>query len=221
MKQGFCVHFIYFELIKRYGNVPLDTTRLTTEEANTVSPASYDDIVKFIVRECDTAIAKLPVTYATPAFISGETGRATKGAAMALKARTLLYAASPLHNPTNDLSKWVAAARAAKAIIDQLDIRNQHYTPLPAYTAAVNNLTSKELIFERREAAARTFETNNTAVGFYGGNTGTCPTQNLVDAYEVKVNATTAVSFDWSNPVMIQLILMLLPELQQGIPGLQ
>ena len=176
--------FYYFELIKRYGNVPLDTTRLTAEEANSVSPASYDDIVRFIVRECDSAIAKLPVTYATPAFISGETGRATKGAAMALKARTLLYAASPLHNPSNSASKWVAAATAAKALIDQL---GTNYTPLPVYTLAVNSIASgaKELIFERRESASRNFELNNTAVGFYGGNTGTCPTQNLVDSYEM------------------------------------
>jgi hypothetical protein len=190
--------FYFFELIKRYGNVPLDTTVLTSEEANNISPASYDDIVKFIVRECDTAIAKLPKTYST--FVSAETGRVTKGAAMALKARTLLYAASPLHNPTNDLNKWIAAAKASKAIIDQLGAT---YTPLPAYTLVVNSISSsaKELIFERRQAAARTFEAANTAVGFIGGNTGTCPSQNLVDAYEVKVNATTAVPFDWSNPV--------------------
>jgi starch-binding outer membrane protein, SusD/RagB family len=195
--------FFYFELIKRYGSVPLDTVRLTGEEANNVSQATFTDIVKFIARECDTAIAKLPVTYATPTFISGETGRATKGAAMALKARVLLYAASPLFNPSNTQSKWVAAAAASKVLIDQLGhLGNNTYSPLPAYTAAVNNLTSKELILERREAAARTFEVNNTAVGFYGGNTGTCPSQNLVDAYEVKVNATTAVPFDWSNPAM-------------------
>jgi hypothetical protein len=197
--------FFYFELIKRYGSVPLDTTRLTAAKANSVSMASYDDIVKFIVRECDTAIARLPVTYATPAFISGETGRATKGAAMALKARILLYAASPLHNPTNDPSKWIAAATASKALIDQLGhLGNNTYSPLPAYTAAVNNLTSKELILERREAAARSFETNNTAVGFYGGNTGTCPTQNLVDSYEMfatgKGISEAGSGYDPANP---------------------
>lgn len=69
--------FYFFELIKRYGNVPLDTTVLTTEEANNISPASFDDIVRFIVRECDTAATKLPVTFTS--FISTQTGRATKG----------------------------------------------------------------------------------------------------------------------------------------------
>ena len=179
--------FYYFELIKRYGNVPLITTRMTSEEANAVSQSSFDEIVQFIVTECDSAITKLPFSYATSNFISGETGRATKGAAMALKARVLLYAASPLHNTANDLTKWVAAATASKAIIDQLGhLGNNTYSPLPAYTAAVNSLTSKELILERREAASRSFETNNTAVGFYGGNTGASPTQNLVDSYEMQ-----------------------------------
>lgn len=195
--------FYYFELIKRYGNVPLVTTVLTPEEADNVQPASYNDIVTFIVTECDSAAAKLPEKYST--FISTETGRATKGAAMALKARTLLYAASPLHNPTNDQAKWISAANAAKAIIDQLgQLGNATYTPLPAYTAAFNSIATgnKELIFERRQAAARSFEVANTAVGFQNTTTGTgtCPTQNLVDAYEVKVNSTTAVPFDWNNP---------------------
>lgn len=173
--------FYYAELIKRYGDVPLDTTVIKQEEANTIKPAAYDDIVKFIVRECDSAASKLPVTFST--FISQETGRATKGAAMALKARTLLYAASPLHNTGNDQAKWILAAKAAKNLIDQL---NSTYTPLPVYGDVVNKLTSKELIFERRQASARSFEEANTAIGFIGGNTGTCPTQNLVDAYEMK-----------------------------------
>ncbi len=140
--------------------------------------------MNFIVVECDTAIRKLPTSYAS--FISLETGRATKGAAMALKARALLYAASPLHNPTNDQAKWVAAATAAKDLIDQLA---STYTPLPAYNLLFNSIatTNKELIFEKRPAAqVRTFEEANTAVGFIGGNTGTCPTQNLVDSYEMK-----------------------------------
>lgn len=175
--------FFYFELIKRYGDVPLVTAVLTQDEVNDVVPASFDEIVDFIVSECDTASAKLPVSYS--AFTGQETGRATKGAAWALKARTLLYAASPLHNQANDQSKWIAAANASKTIIDSLSAT---YTPLPVYTLAVNSIavTAKELIFERRMAASRSFETANTAIGFIGGNTGTCPTQNLVDAYEMK-----------------------------------
>ena len=51
------------------------------------------ECIKFITDECDSAAAVLPLSHAT-----GELGRATKGAALALKSRTLLYAASDLFN---------------------------------------------------------------------------------------------------------------------------
>jgi hypothetical protein len=53
-----------------------------------------------------------------PAYDDIDNGRATQGAALALKSRTLLYAARPLHNPDGDVEKWKAAAKAAKAVID-------------------------------------------------------------------------------------------------------
>jgi hypothetical protein len=174
--------YFYFELIKRYGNVPLIKSVLTEAEANAVSPASYDDIVNYIVSECNAIIPLLPVTYV--GFTSAqETGRATRGAAMALKARTLLYAASPLHNPTGNSQKWVDAAKAAKDLINTAT-----YSLEANYNAFLNNVTSKELILERREGNQNYFEKANFPIGYEGGNTGNCPTQNLVDSYEMKAN---------------------------------
>jgi len=124
----------------------------------------------------------LPLKY-TEFSSAKETGRATKGAALALKARVLLYAASPLHNTENDVTLWQNAAKAAKAVIDL-----NTYALASSYTAVVNNpsLTpGPELIFERREAASNGFERRNFPIGYEGGGTGTCPTQNLVDAYEM------------------------------------
>ncbi|MCL6102913.1 MAG: RagB/SusD family nutrient uptake outer membrane protein [Bacteroidetes bacterium] len=171
--------FFYFELIKRYGDVPLVTTLLTEQEANNVSKTPYDKVVDFIVSECDEISLYLPISYKS--IPGAETGRATKGAALALKARALLYAASPLHNVENGQAKWIAAATAAKAIIDL-----KSYTLDKDYANIVNNLSSTELIFETRQAASNTFERANFPVGFEGGNTGTCPTQNLVDTYEMQ-----------------------------------
>lgn len=174
--------YFYLQLAMRYGNVPLITTVLTEDEANAVSPASYDDIVKFIVSECDAIIPLLPVTYV--GFTSAqETGRATKGAAMALKARSLLYAASPLNNPSGTAQKWVDAAKAAKDIINSAT-----YSLEANYNAFLNNVASKELILERREGNQNYFEKTNFPIGYEGGNTGNCPTQNLVDAYEMSAN---------------------------------
>ena len=174
--------FFYLQLIQRYGDVPLIKTVLTDAEANTVTPTSFDDIVSYIVSECNEIIPLLPVTYV--GFTSAqETGRVKRGAAMALKARVLLYAASPLHNPSGTAQKWIDAAKAAK------DIINTATFSLEAnYNNFLNNVTSPELILERREGNQNYFEIANFPVGYEGGNTGNCPTQNLIDSYEMKTN---------------------------------
>lgn len=175
--------FFYFELAKRYKDIPLITTVLTPEEAANVEQASFTEVVDFIVSECDAVAAVLPLKYADFASAK-ETGRATKGAALALKARVLLYAASPLHNTSNDVTLWQKAAKAAKAVIDL-----NTYSLAPSYTTVVNNTSlapGPELIFEKREAASNAFERRNFPIGYQGGGTGTCPTQNLVDSYEMR-----------------------------------
>tara|TARA_R110002126_G_scaffold72364_1_gene180910 strand:- start:82434 stop:84092 length:1659 start_codon:yes stop_codon:yes gene_type:complete len=172
--------FFYFELIKRYKSVPLITTVLTPAEAIDAKQSSFEEVVNFIVSECDAISLELPEDYDGFSSVS-ETGRATKGTALALKARVLLYYASPLHNSNNDISLWVNAANAAKSVIDL-----NTYALENDYSDIVNNYTSSELIFERREGNSNGFERRNFPVGFEGGNTGTCPTQNLVDAYEMQ-----------------------------------
>lgn len=174
--------FFYFELIKRYGDVPLITDILTEEEANKVTKSSFDTVVSYIISECDEIIPKLPVTYATFGPVN-ETGRATSGAAMALKARVLLYAASPLHNTSGAAQKWEEAAKASKDIINKAT-----YSLEANYNAFINSVTSKELILESREGNENYFERANFPIGLEGGNTGTCPTQNLVDSYEMVAN---------------------------------
>ncbi len=190
--------FFYFELVKRYKNVPLITGVLTEEEAKNVEQASFDQVVNFIVSECDAIAPELPVSYKN--FSSAqETGRATRGAAMALKARTLLYASSPLHNSDNNMDKWEAAAQASKAIID-----SAWYSLESNYNNVVNNITSSELIFETRQDNTNFFERNNFPIGIEGGNTGTCPTQNLVDVYEMSATGLPihdpASGYDPQNP---------------------
>jgi hypothetical protein len=187
--------FFYFELIKRYGAVPLLTKTYGVNEINDVEQASFDDVVEFIASECDTAVKYLPVSYAS--VPQAETGRITKGACYALKSRALLYAASELHNPVSaDPSKWEAAALAAKQLIDM----NQYQFDAPTFDIWSNanaSLASKQLILEARDGSnTNGFESRNFPIGVEGGNTGNCPTQNLVDAFEM----TDGSSFDWNNP---------------------
>lgn len=182
--------YFYFELAKRYNEVPLITRVLSPEEAAQVSQNSFQDVVKFIVSECDTVYKYIEPDYKTTGVsVSNETGRISKPAALALKSRALLYAASPLFNPTNDPSKWVEAAKAASQFIDaSADLKIKLAS---SYTAIFNSWTSEELILGRREAESNEFERQNFPIGTEGGNSGNCPSQDLVDAYEMKFLAVS------------------------------
>ncbi len=180
--------YFYFELFKTYGDVPLVTTTLTNGQANNMERTPADKVVKFIVDELDDIATYLPVSYADEPY--AEIGRATRGAAYALKARTLLYAASPLHNPTNDKAKWVAAAEAAKYVIDHAkawDLKLSRYADLWGNDAFYN----KELIFGLGRPSSNDFEMANYPVGVENGASGNCPTQSLVDQYEFQDNGQT------------------------------
>jgi hypothetical protein len=202
----FLTAYFYFELIKRYGGVPLvdEVIDKDSEWISRFPRRSFAECVDFIVKKCDEAIATgLPATYD-----SGNYGRASTGAAMALKARTLLYAASELYNQANNTdpllgytdanrqARWIKAAEANKAVID--------FTPQYAFNAnyqglfTLGSIKNVEVIFERRYGANNTFEKQNAPVGFAQGLTGTCPSANLVDAYEM----TDGTDFDWSKPAL-------------------
>lgn len=184
--------YFYFELFRTYGDVPLVTTTLTNAQANSVKRTPADEIVKFIVEECDAVAPYLPVTYETE--VGSEVGRATRVAAAALKARTLLYAASPLHNPTGDKTKWAKAAEACKYVLDNAanwGLSLSAYGLLWGHDAFYN----KELIFGLGRGDdsdnGNVFEKANYPVGVENGSSGNCPTQSLVDQYEYQDNGET------------------------------
>lgn len=177
--------YYHFELIKRYKNVPLVTKVLSVEEANNIEQSPFETIVDFIVDECDSAAKHLPNVYNVN--FSNETGRAPKSAAMALKSRVLLYAASKLHNPGNDKNKWLKAAKASKELIDSMVVFTGSAS-LPAFSTITSpdNHSSAEIILGARCGYSNIPERNNFPIGFEGGNSGNCPTQNLADCYGVK-----------------------------------
>ena len=180
--------YYYFELAKTYGDVPLVTTTLTNAEANSVSRTPVQDIFKFIVNECDAIAEYLPITYMD---IPGqEIGRATRAAVLGLKARTLLYAASPLFNTDNNRERWKEAAAASKVLLDRAadwGITLSRYADLWGHNA----FTNSEFIMGLGRYASNDFEMYNYPVGVENGNSGNCPTQSLVDAYEYQDNGQT------------------------------
>lgn len=189
--------FYHFELAKRYGDIPWVTKTLTSAEANSIVRSPFQSVIDSIVQECDTVMKYLPVSYNNMPGSVIETGRVTKGAAMALKSRALLYAASKLHNPSNDLSKWRRAAEASYALIDSASTKGWYTLPTAFFEFGKWNST--ELILETREENSNYFEIANTPIGFAGGNTGICPSQNLVDAFE-RLNSVGGGEFNWNDP---------------------
>lgn len=114
---------LYSKLIKYYGGVPIIDRALGLDDDFDLTRNSYEECVDFIVRELDEVANVLPEIRPDSEF-----GRATSLAALAVKSRTLLYAASMLHDPSttpsgplydySKSSKWEDAAAAAKAVID-------------------------------------------------------------------------------------------------------
>jgi hypothetical protein len=129
----------YADLLKYYGGVPLiGDTLYTYTDHIPAARSTYANCVNYIVSECDSAALILPNTQ-----VGLNYGRASKGACLALIARVLLYAASPLFNgttigtgataslvgyPSPDPTRWQLAMNAAQAVIS-----------LGAYSLNVNN----------------------------------------------------------------------------------
>lgn len=176
--------FFEFELLKRYGSFVIVTKVLSTSDNLDLPRTSFTDCTKQISADCDSAANMLPANAAV--WSTSNRGRATQIAAQALKARLLLYAASPQYNTANDLSKWQAAADAAKLIID--GGKASLYTSYP--NIFLWNISgapyNAEVIFATSTLNDASVETANAPVSYNGANGRTDPTQNLVDAFEMK-----------------------------------
>lgn len=122
----------YFEMVKRYGGVPIVTEKFEPGVPLNKPRNTLKECFDFIISECDAAFPDLEPRYPVT-----ETGRITSVTALSLKAKTLLYAASPIFNtaqpvismndPANnnlicfgnyDKSRWKLAADACKMALD-------------------------------------------------------------------------------------------------------
>jgi len=195
--------FAYADLVKSFGGVPLIISEQNVKDDLEVPRNTYDECVAFIIKECDEAAAVLLPTYP-----DADLGRATKGAALALKARVLLYHASPLNNPANLASRWDEAAKAAKAV---MDMSPGTYSLYPDYYQLfMTKAGNKEVIFAKKFGRPnRTHQTawmwhmSFTPTG-WGGWGAFHATQNLVDAFEMKTTGLRSdeagSGYDPQNP---------------------
>lgn len=182
--------YYYFNLAKQYGDVPLFTKMMTKDEVNSLTRTPVQEVFQFIIDECDAIMDKVPWQWSEvhPNLLNtSNAGRINKMFVLALKARTALYAASPLFCTSGkEVELWKRAALANQAVIDAAATKGYS---LPSDYSSIweenNYKSSTEMIFTRRLGASRTYEAYNFPVGVEGGKGGNCPTQNLVDAYEM------------------------------------
>ena len=212
--------YFYYCLTSLYGGVPLIKETYDLGDDFMAPRNTYAECVDFITAECDKAAAILPAVYS-----SSNDGRITKGAALTLKSRILIYAASDLYNTeiTPGFSnpeligyvdksasarnaRYLAAKDAAKEVID-LGVYNLHKAN-PATTDSVaanideifNTYKTTEDIWVRYYTPTsftvdRYWDALVLPNGYYNQGNNT-PTDNLVRSYEMK----DGTKFDWSNP---------------------
>lgn len=220
--------FYYFELVKRYGGVPIVDRSYSMNEDLNLCRSSIQECIQYIVRLCDEAEQNLPEQNNT------HFGRASKGAASALKCRVLLFAASPLFNGAGydessnplicygqyDVNRWKDAAEVGAAIIkgnnyrihtikeitddmtdaDVIEIGSKNYRDF-----FLNVEGNKEIILSRSSKPGNQVEKQNYPYGsnFTGGKGLTNPSQQMVDAYGM-VNglpiSNASSGYDSQNP---------------------
>jgi len=209
----------YAQMLRHYGGVPLVGDSIyTTDDKIKTTRNTYAECVDYVIAQCDAAAALLPTSYQ-----GLEYGRVTKGACLSLKARVLLYAASPLFNgggettdaalkdiigyPSADASRWQKAADAAKAVMN-LGVYSLYTdnTTKPGYGfyQVFQKRVNTEYIFARMEPDNKDLE-NLWRPPSRGGNSisGSFPYQNLVDAFEMnngKAITDAASGYDAANP---------------------
>ena len=186
--------YYYFRLVRQYNGAPLYCHNIPADDLNRLPMSSADKVFDFIKASCDSIKDSIVVDYTNlgDMAISGqiETGRANQLAVLALKARAALYHASPLFNQNNEAELWHQAALATKELVDSAEKQGKALAATYDCLWAANNYTDKkatqEILFYRSVADANTLEKANFPVGLEGCNGGNCPTQDLVDAYEMQ-----------------------------------
>ncbi len=174
--------WLYFQLVKLYGGVPyISHPQDWIAENLYVARNKTSECIDSIARDFDMATS-LPATWG-----SADRGRITRGAALGIKGRMLLYWASPQFNPNNDPERWERAYKANKAAYDTLVMDGYGLFSSFANIWLDEGTGNKEVIMLRSfdgankastfEDAARPYSESNGGGGAYQ------PTLELVKAF--------------------------------------
>lgn len=211
---------VFWEGVYRYGGLPIINSRLAPGDFSAHPRNTFAECVESILADCDRAAKLLPDYYTDDT----KKGRATRIAALALKSRVLLYAASPLFNTDTpylpfpgyenligygnyDRNRWKLAADAAKEALDAVNASGYYGlytdgTPETNYEYVWTTPDNKEIILANKKY--RDFKVSRLplvanlptwAMNKSWGDGGLYATFNFVKFYEKK-DGTKA---DWSD----------------------
>jgi len=187
----------YFELVKRYGGVPLILKVQDRKDAE-VPREKTSVCVQQIVSDLDKAAEVLPGSWG-----SADVGRVTRGAALALRGRVLMFYASKQFNRTNDKARWQAAYDANVKAKKQLD--DDGYGLNESYDGTWRDNTdacelSKEVVFTSRYSYPSRYTDINAGIrplDYSQGKTGwNQPTLDLVLAYPMADGTAPGIDLD-------------------------
>ncbi|MBP5420145.1 MAG: RagB/SusD family nutrient uptake outer membrane protein [Bacteroidales bacterium] len=197
--------YFYWELFLRYGAVPIVTEVLDPDgdllTGYTERPTLKAFVVDFILKELKNCEANL-YTY-DEAWNKKNAGRVSQPAARALRSRIMLYMASPRYAKESGIT-WAEAAEVSKSFIDDFgsnfELVNEGSDGVSAYTNAWLRTTytgeNKEIIFFRNDGTINWGNISvDTPVG-EGGRGGNCPSQNLVDMYDMIDGSSPFTEYD-------------------------
>lgn len=191
----------YMHLLEFYGAMPWiqEPFEPTYTGWNELSRPTFDNISTKIEQELLDVINSHVLPDRQP---SQEARRASNGLAYAIRARVLLYNASPLNNPENDKAKWQRAADAAQ---DVIALNSYHLVSMADYKKLfVGAFTTQvdEIIWRAWVDNSGINNTNGVDVGSYpyasinhNWNCGESPTQELVDCFEM-TNGALPVTYN-------------------------
>ena len=195
--------FFYHELWMLYGGVPVITkpdNRTTDGDAINHPRASFDSTFTFLESELTSAAQLLK-----PNTGNDGNGRMTQGAALTLRGWVELFYASTKNNPSNDLSRWAAAAATNKQVMQLGYALYPKYDEL--FLSSGNN--NNEGILYRQYLSVKS---GSVMIGYQGPNYvgpnwlswgGSTPTQELVDDYAMangKAITDAGSGYDPQNP---------------------
>lgn len=187
--------FFYMELMRTYGSVPVVTKVLPLDyDYSQMHRPPYIDDARQVVADCDSALACPDLPWRITS--TNEQGRMTKAIACAIKAEAALYAASPLNNGGENYWGW--AYSVSKDSYTQLinngyelytkvtepDVFKSAYSEYFSLQADLSQVPrDKETIWQGYRDQGQWNVNGIPQSGNY--KCGICPTQELVDAYDM------------------------------------